>query len=764
MPRSGVSDYINDQTNRVSTTGTYRTALVVASKKGNPNVPMLVTGQTNFLENFTPNETIELGSDLAMFEAYLYLNEQPNLYVVRAIHDDALIGGCKIRTFKSSLKNESLKEGFSNTDEADFDYEQDAVLIYGKDPGNYNNDISVAIITDPEEVRLDGCFIVRVYKNNVKVEDHICSLDPSFKDGFDVNCYVENVLKNSLYIRAMVNDDEDVITDTSYAVNVVGTVKFTNSTIAVKTTMLRDHAYTKGTITRVADLSDQTAFYECTKDGTTAHVTPSFTTEEAYKDVVEDGDATWTLKEIVKKYETEKEYKAGDIVTITNKTKVMNFRAKTAGTTSTVQPTWIVDDVPVETVQDGTVTWVNLDQTEEVSSIVAYTYKQGQADTKLDLSSYKVYSDYYLVQEANLPKTVEIEDPTLTVPATVTADVTYVATYNGTVSEEHYTLPKASDIEAGAYVPTKLAGGFDGSAVTDGDRIRALNTLRSTRDYTFQLIWDGGNTTPAYQREIDSLCEARNQSCHGILSVPFENATGRITGDAMQDTLDYRRNSLGSSMNLELYTTHQLVYDQFNDRQMYVSPGCFVAARIMDVAQTYGWHYATAGENRGVINSLDTAVTYEDGVLDSFCDYQINPIIKEPGVGQIIGDDYTLISKACALQDAHISRYVNIYLRPRLRDSLKSFLFEFNDDETRNLITKMLETFMSPEVSSRAIEDYRIVCDRTNNKDIDIQNSICNVWVYIRPTYIIRWLKLGLILTNSDVQAGGVEEVSGPGA
>jgi hypothetical protein len=126
--------------------------------------------------------------------------------------------------------------------------------------------------------------------------------------------------------------------------------------------------------------------------------------------------------------------------------------------------------------------------------------------------------------------------------------------------------------------------------------------------------------------------------------------------------------------------------------------------------------------------------------------------MKEPGIGQIIGDDYTLMAKACAMQDAHISRYVNIYLRPRLRDALKPFLFEFNDDETRNMITKMLETFMKPEIASRAIQNYKIVCSRENNTERDIMNSTCNVWLYILPTYIIRWIKLGVILQQKAYQ------------
>lgn len=759
MPRPSVTDYTQDLTNRVSTTSTYASAIVVASKKGPVETPTLIGSQTRFLEKFTPNQKIELGWDTALFEAWQYLSTQSNLYVVRALAKDALLGGCKIRTFKSTLNHEPLKKGFDVVDNADFDYENDALLIYGADPGDYNNDLAIAIITDPDEVKLDGCFIIRVYKNNVKVEDHVCSLDPTFKNGFGTNCFAENVLKTSLYVRCTVNDDEDTITDKAYSVNVVGKVNFTNKTIKVNTAMLRDHAYNEGDIVRLAGISNQTAFYECSVAGTTSHDTPEFAKADKYLTEVVDGDCTWVLKETVKKYEAETDYEAGDIVTITKGTKVMNFRARVAGTTSVLEPTWLDDDTPLLTVQDGTVTWVNQDQTEEVSNVVAYTNKENVAGAKLDLSSYDAYADKYFVTKASLPETVSVEDPTLTEPAVVEQEVTYTATYTGDASEKHYTLPKPSEKLNGAYVPTKLAGGFDGSAVTDADRIRALNTLKSTKDYTFQLIMDGGNTTAAYQRAIDTLCENRNQSCHGIIAVPYENGQGMITGDVQQDTVDYRKNTLGlSSTNLELYTTHQLVYDEFNDRNMYVSPGCFVASQIMEVAQDYGWHWATAGQNRGIINSLDSAKTYDDTTLDTFCDNQINPIIKEPNIGQMIGDDYTLMSKACALQDAHTSRYLNIYLRPRIKEALNAYLFEFNDDETRTMIVKMLETFMQPQLASRAIQDYKIVCDTTNNSDSDIQNSICNVWIYIQPTYIIRWLRIGYILTNSGASDTGVEE------
>ena len=755
MPRASVTDQVTDLTNRVSNTSTYASAIVVASPKGPVNTPVLVTGQTNFLRRFTPNERLELGYDTAMYEAWVYLTTQQNLYVVRAANNP-LYGGCRIKSFKSSENHESLTEGFADIDAVSIDYENDALIIYGADQGAYNNDLSVAIITDPDIVKLEGAFIVRLYKNNVFIEDYVCSLDPSFKNGYGTNCFVENVLNTSNYIRGYVNND-DLIQDISYQVNVVGTVTFDNETIKQTNSVRRNHEYVVGDIVRIAELPSETAFYTCTKAGRTADTeqAPKFTSNSEYIAQVEDGNATWQLTEKVKEYLPDTQYDAGDIVTITSGVNVMNFRAMVSGTTNVTEPQWTQDNIPLYTVEDGTITWVNLKQTEEVSSINGYTYKEGTQGTKLDLSRYTVYSDLYLVQKANLPETIQVEDPTTVTPTYINKTVTYTATYTGQQSAKHYALPKASEVVNGAYVTTKLAGGDDGTAVADGDRITALRTLTSTKDYTYQLIMDGGNTTPAYQRAIDDICEARTQSCHGIISVPYECGQGMLTGDAQVDTVNYRKNTLNAnSYNLELYTTHQLMYDEFNDRNLYVSPGCYVAAKIMDIAQTYGWHYASAGQNRGVINSLDTAAAYDDGVLDIFCDNQINPIIKEPGYGQIIGDDYTLLSTACDLQDAHISRYVNIYLRPALRNSLKQFLFEFNDEETRKLITSMLETFLDPEVSSRAIQNYKVICNKSNNSDQDIQNSICNVWVYIQPTKIIRWIKQNIIITAQSVDLG----------
>lgn len=796
MPMPKVTTSVVDLSTRVSATGTYNSAIVVAAKKGPIDTPTLVTSQTDFLERFTPNETLQIGWDTALYEAFIYLAQHSNLYVVRCANttgdSPALYGGAHIRTYKSSKAHESLDAGFLDVVEHTYngeggvpdvttrhydtpddviDLDNDAFIIYGSSQGAWNNDLAVTIVTDPDKVKLDGAFILNVYKNKSLVETWTCSLDPNLKNGYGVNCYAEDVLRASNYVRADVSDAEDIIKETAYPLTVTGTIAFENEVVktikaartlnSLKVTRLQ--AYVAGDIRWVNDtnggLEGAYGFYKCTTAGTTISddEMPTFIADGKYKTTVLDGTVVWELQEVIKDYALDTDYNAGEIVKVAQGAAALYYRALVSGTTGQTQPTFGEDKYEVI---DGTITWENQIQSATPYSEIGYTALEKEAGTTFELDNYKVYADEFLAMELVRPATITRPNPIRYVDwATGTVKIaneektiTYVAKYGEYNAEtdsyeydelkEHYCLPKATE------GLVKLAGGFDGVEPTTGERIRALKTLGNINDINIQLVMDGGYTTPEYHRAIDDLCNVREMSCKGIISTPYVNEMGMITGDAQKDVVNYRKYQLNANTrNLELYTTHQLVYDEFNDRNIYVSPSCFVASRIMSVAQEYGWHWAAAGYNRGVINSLDVAKSFEPSIVDTFSDAQINTIIKEPGMGNVIFDELTLLSKASDLQDAHNSRYVDIYLRPRLKDALKQFLFEFNDEQTRMLIIKMLDTFMQPEVSARALYNYKVVCDDSNNRPRDIQNNICNVWIFVQLMKLAKFIPVKIIVS-----------------
>ena len=802
MPK--VTTSVVDLSTRVSATGTYNSAIVVAAKKGPIDTPTLVTSQTDFLERFTPNETLEIGLDTAMYEAYLYLAQQSNLYVVRSANttdenDPALYGGCHIRTFKSDKDHAPIDDGFRDVEEHVYNGEggipdmstkhydtpedvldeaNDAMIIYGSSQGAWNNDLAVTIITDPDKVKLEGAFIINVYKNKVLVETHTCSLDPSLKNGYGVNCYAETVLRSSNYIRADVSDDENVIKDTSYPLEVIGKYDFKNATVEfikeIKVAtgestfdtykITRKQAYNEGDIRWVNDenggIAGAYGYYMCTTAGQTATNIPTFIANSTYKATVVDGDVVWTLKEIEKELAINTDYNAGEIVCKELTNKSYYYRVLNTGATGNEETEGFAKGEYF--VKDGTIEFSLQEQTVETLNEIGYTYIEKPAGSTFNLDKYTVYVDQFLGAEQVRPETVKINNPLRSIDWTtgkvsVEPEIvapTYKATYgiydkeSGTYEydelTEHYCLPKESTSLV------KLAGGSDGLAATNVENIRALKTLKNMNDYNIQLIMDGGNTTPEFQRAIDEVCTYREDSCKGIISTPYINEMNMHSDytSSQEAIVGYRKKELNvNTRNLELYTTHQLIYDEFNDRNLYVSPSAFVAARIMAVAQEYGWHWAAAGYNRGVINSLDVAKSFDNSEIDTFSDAQVNTIIKEPGMGQVIFDELTLLAKASDLQDAHISRYIDIYLRPRIKNALKQFLFEFNDEQTRNLITKMLTTFMDPEVSARALYDYKIVCSEENNRPRDIQNNICNVWIFVQVMKLAKWIPVKLIVS-----------------
>lgn len=72
--------------------GTYG-AIVVPALKGEVNTAQLVTNESQFLSNYTPNESIGIGYDTSHYSALAYLEKSNKLWMVRAANNP-LYGGC----------------------------------------------------------------------------------------------------------------------------------------------------------------------------------------------------------------------------------------------------------------------------------------------------------------------------------------------------------------------------------------------------------------------------------------------------------------------------------------------------------------------------------------------------------------------------------------------------------------------------------------------------------------------------------------------
>ena len=182
-------------------------------------------------------------------------------------------------------------------------------------------------------------------------------------------------------------------------------------------------------------------------------------------------------------------------------------------------------------------------------------------------------------------------------------------------------------------------------------------------------------------------------------------------------------------------------------------------------AVSYPW-LAPAGTRRGVVDNA-TAIGYIDsatgefqqinvgqGLRDVLYSNNVNPITFIPGVGITNFGNKTTTSITSALDRINVSRLV-AFLRGRLEEIGKLYLFEPNDEITRNEITNTVNSLMIDLIAKRAIYDYLVVCDLSNNTPARIDRNELYVDVAIEPVKAVEFIYIPLRIKNTGEISGG---------
>jgi hypothetical protein len=173
----------------------------------------------------------------------------------------------------------------------------------------------------------------------------------------------------------------------------------------------------------------------------------------------------------------------------------------------------------------------------------------------------------------------------------------------------------------------------------------------------------------------------------------------------------------------------------------------------------YPW-LAPAGTRRGVVDNA-TQIGYinaqtgefvslgvRQGLRDVLYENRINPITFVPGVGITNFGNKTLTSLTSSLDRINVARLV-AFIRGRLDSIAKQFLFEPNDQITRNEITNAITSLMIDLVAKRGIYDYLVVCDLTNNTPARIDRNELYVDIAIEPVKAVEFIYIPLRIKNT---------------
>ena len=199
-----------------------------------------------------------------------------------------------------------------------------------------------------------------------------------------------------------------------------------------------------------------------------------------------------------------------------------------------------------------------------------------------------------------------------------------------------------------------------------------------------------------------------------------------------------------------------------------VAPASHMMVRtiLRSDAASYPW-FAPAGTRRGVVDNA-TAIGYIEAatgefqqlavgqaVRDILYERNINPITFIPGVGITNFGNKTTTVVTTALDRINVARLI-AFLRGRLEEIGKLFLFEPNDEITRNEITNVCNSLMIDLIAKRAIYDYLVVCDLSNNTPARIDRNELYVDIAIEPVKAVEFIYIPLRIKNTgEIAAGG---------
>lgn len=173
---------------------------------------------------------------------------------------------------------------------------------------------------------------------------------------------------------------------------------------------------------------------------------------------------------------------------------------------------------------------------------------------------------------------------------------------------------------------------------------------------------------------------------------------------------------------------------------------------------SYPW-FAPAGVRRGGITNASAvgyitaegefnSIALNNGQRDTLANIHVNPLTYISGTGLVNYGQKTRQLVASSLDRINVARLV-VYLRVQLARIAKPYIFEPNDTQTRNEIKQQIESFLLELVGQRALYDFLVVCDTSNNTPSRIDANELYVDIAIEPVKAVEFIYIPLRLENT---------------
>jgi hypothetical protein len=293
------------------------------------------------------------------------------------------------------------------------------------------------------------------------------------------------------------------------------------------------------------------------------------------------------------------------------------------------------------------------------------------------------------------------------------------------------------------------------------------STIRDTDSVVFNLI-----ACPGYPEAIQNMVALNADRAHTgfvIGDTPFRlKANGTDLGNWGSNIAGAVDNGDQGGVSNDEYMAmfYPSGYTNDNAGNYIVVPPSHMMLRTIATSdqKSYQW-FAPSGIRRGGVDNATSVGYIENGefkttsLSTSLRDVMIqtarvNPIATLNGVGVVNFGNITRAKGKSSLDRINVSRLV-AYLRRQLDLLARPFLFEPNDRNTRNEIKNAAESLLLELVGQRALYDYIVVCDESNNTSARIDRSELWMDIAVEPVKAVEFIYIPLRLKNTgDIKAG----------
>jgi hypothetical protein len=296
--------------------------------------------------------------------------------------------------------------------------------------------------------------------------------------------------------------------------------------------------------------------------------------------------------------------------------------------------------------------------------------------------------------------------------------------------------------------------------------VNSNQTVRDSDSRVFNLI-----ACPGYPELIGELITLNYD--RGLTAFVVADTPARLNSSATS-LLAWGNNDNGSAQDDDLgavsFDEYAAMYypwgfssDNFGNN-IVVPPSHMMLRTIsLNDQVAYPW-FAPAGTRRGGITNATSVgyvtgegefetVALNEGQRDTLASIKVNPLTFLSGAGLVAFGQYTRARNASALDRVNVARLI-VYLRRQLNLLAKPYLFEPNDRGTRAEIKNACESLMLELVGQRALYDFLVVCDESNNTPARIDRNELYVDIAIEPVKAVEFIYIPLRIKNTGEISG----------